>query len=154
MNKGCYSQLDTCETVSTLTSALKLFLRELRQPLISREIIDPPMVETPELSANLRLLRKGYNIQEEIVVQVKNIIMLLPSLEHGVLQYILLHLKRVADNEQNKMDAWSLAVIFGQNLVESKPLENQNIEEVMVDTDCNNKLVEILITHVEEFFQI
>ena len=154
-NNGCYKYLNTCEKVSTLTSALKLFLRELRPPLISREAIDSPLPSGPVLSSKLCLLSDDYcdgYWRSEIMAQIKSNIRLLPVLEQKVLHYILLHLKSVADNEENKMDASSLAIIFGQNLVESKPMGNRNMDEVMIETDCNNKFVEILITHVQELF--
>ena len=146
MNNGSYKQLDRCKDVPTLTSAFKLFLRELHQPLINRDVIDSA------LELNLDLLKIGYDMQEEIIAQIRSSIELLPLLNYKVLHYILLHLKSVADNEENKMGASNLAVIFSQSLVETKRIGNQNMDEVMIETERNNKLTEILIMQVDELF--
>ena len=139
-------QLDRCKDVPTLTSAFKLFFRELNQPLINRDVIDSA------LALNLNLSNIGYDLQDETIAQIKSSIELLPTLNYKVLHYILLHLKCVADNGENKMGASNLAVIFGQTLVENISIGNQNMDEVMKETERSNKLIEILIMHVDKIF--
>ena len=106
MNKGSYKELDRCRDVPTLTSAFRLFFRELNRPLINRNVIDSA------LALNLDLSNIGYDMQEKTIAQIKSCIDVLPALNYKVLNYILLHLKRVADNEENKMGASNLSKIF------------------------------------------
>ena len=146
MNNGSYKKLDRCNDVPTLTSAFRLFFRELNHPLINRDVIDSA------LALNLDLSNIGYDMQEETIAQIKSSIDVLPALNYKVLNYILLHLKRVADNEENKMGASNLAKIFGQSLVENVSIGNLNMDEVMIQTERTNKLIEIFIMYVDELF--
>ena len=142
VNNGSYKELDRCKDVPTLTSAFRLFFRELNRPLINRDVIDSA------LALNLALSNIGYDMQEKTIAQIKSCIDAPPALNYKVLNYILLHLKRVADNEENKMGASNLSKIFGQSLIENVSIGNLNMDELMIQTERSNKLIEIFIMYV------
>ena len=91
VNANNYTSLNSCKNVATLTSTLKLFLREMKQPLISKEITKRVKSEKIELGGK-------YN-EQKLIKQLKKVFDQLDSLSYHVLHYLLLHLKRVLEIE-------------------------------------------------------
>ena len=91
VNADNYTSLNSCKNVATLTSALKLFLREMKQPLIPKEITKRVKSEKIELG--------GKYDEKKLIKQLKNVFDRLDPLSYHVLHYLLLHLKRVLDIE-------------------------------------------------------
>ncbi|XP_031549509.1 uncharacterized protein LOC116287036 [Actinia tenebrosa] len=114
---------DNCPDVNVITGILKDYLRELPEPLI-----------TDKMSQDL-ILGVQDNIQEKSPDMQKKflskLLSELPNSNRNTLIYILNHLCRVINEEQNKMDCKSLSVCVApvlqcspKNLSESKDLLN------------------------------
>ena len=145
VNKNHYKPLDRCKAVAAITSLLKMFLRDLSSPLIPRSVVD--MCLTLDLAGSL-----NKNSISQIIQDIKKNVALLPTLNYNVLRFLMLHLNRVAANEENKMSAQSLAIIFGQNLVPNKTPVNHNIGGILIEAEKTNIFVELLIKHVDDIF--
>uniref|UniRef100_A0AAY3ZZ14 Rho GTPase-activating protein 10 n=1 Tax=Denticeps clupeoides TaxID=299321 RepID=A0AAY3ZZ14_9TELE len=119
--------------VKTITSALKLYLRSLPEPLMTyglyKEFIIPAKSGSPEarLQAIHCLVHK------------------LPEKNRLVLGLLMNHLANVAANsKQNLMTMANLGVVFGPTLMRS---EEETVAAIM-DLKFQNIVVEILIEHV------
>ena len=86
-----YTLIENYDNVANLTSALKLFLRELPTPLITTEVID----DVRKCGRNL----SGKYDQNPLLVQIRKSLEVLDNLAYRVLRYLVLHAKRVADNK-------------------------------------------------------
>ena len=129
--------------MSTLTSTFKLFLRDLQEPLIITKVKDSILASTQELVVT-------DSAQEEMIIKIKEGLKMLPALNYNVLRYILDHLKRVVENTHNRMNAQSIAVIFGQNFTPNKQVGSRDMKEMMIETERINKLFEFVLTHVQK----
>lgn len=114
---------DNCPDINVITGILKDYLRELPEPLI-----------TDKMSQDL-ILGVQDNIQDKSPDMEKKflsrLLSELPNSNRNTLIYILNHLCRVINDEQNKMDCRSLSVCVApvlqcspKNLSESKDLLN------------------------------
>ena len=93
-NEEKYDAIEKCTNIATLTSTVKLFLREMPDPLITQEMVN--YVKT----ANMDLSGKGD--QQKLISQLKKALSYIDKLAYQVLHYILQHAKRVADVEGKK----------------------------------------------------
>ncbi|XP_053711856.1 rho GTPase-activating protein 10 [Synchiropus splendidus] len=123
--------------VKTITSALKLYLRSLPEPLMTyglyKEFINPAKGGSPEsrIQAIHRLVHK------------------LPERNRQVLGLFMKHLANVAANsKQNLMTMANLGVVFGPTLM--RPQE-ETVAAIM-DLKFQNIVVEILIEQQEQIF--
>ncbi|XP_075407517.1 rho GTPase-activating protein 9 isoform X2 [Tenrec ecaudatus] len=99
--------LDSAEwdDIHVVTGALKLFLRELPQPLV------PPLL-LPHFRAALALVES-----EQRLSQIQELIGSLPKPNHDTLRYLLEHLCRViANSDKNRMTPHNLGIVFGPTL--------------------------------------
>lgn len=94
VNAKNYDLLEGCQNVATLTSTLKLFLREMTAPLINKEMVNNIKI------SNVSLTGKGD--QGTLILQLKKSLGVIDKLSYRVLHYILLHAKHVADNKGAK----------------------------------------------------
>ena len=62
------------------------------------------------------------------------------------------HLKRVADQKDNKMDAKNLATVFSPNLVHASITEARRPESIISEMELNNVIIELLISNVDAVF--
>ena len=147
VNRGNYKQIERCKNVATLTSGLKMFLRDLPNPLLDRKVVDLCLALDLENS-----LKVGCNV-EPTNERIRDNLKLLSTLHYDVLHFIMLHLSRVGDNQENKMSLQSLAIIFGQNLVPNKtPESNSDIAGILLEAEKTNIFIELLIKYVHEIF--
>ncbi|XP_017205972.3 rho GTPase-activating protein 9 isoform X2 [Oryctolagus cuniculus] len=93
------------EDIHVVTGALKLFLRELPQPLV------PPTL-LPHFRAALALSES-----EQRLSQIQELIGSMPKPNHDTLRYLLEHLCRViAHSDKNRMTPHNLGIVFGPTL--------------------------------------
>ncbi|KAI2668371.1 Rho GTPase-activating protein 10 [Labeo rohita] len=123
--------------VKTITSALKLYLRSLPEPLMTyelyKEFIVPAKSATPESR----------------VQAIHSLVHKLPERNRLVLSLVTKHLANVADNsKQNLMTVANLGVVFGPTLM--RPQE-ETVAAIM-DLKFQNIVVEILIEQHEKIF--
>eukprot|EP00051_Salpingoeca_urceolata_P022277 m.359214 g.359214 ORF g.359214 m.359214 type:complete len:154 (+) comp19950_c0_seq19:135-596(+) len=94
------------EDPTTVTSALKLYLREMPVPLM-----------TFELHADFIRAAKVPTVEGRVAA-IKESVKKLPALNYQILNALVMHLSRVAaKSDQNKMDASNLGVVFGPTLM-------------------------------------
>ena len=89
MNEYKYDVVENCTNIATLTSTVKLFLREMPDPLITKEMID--YVRT----ANLNLSGKGD--PKTLISQLKKSLTYIDKIAYRNLHFILEHAKLCAD---------------------------------------------------------
>ena len=122
-----------------------MFLRDLPSPLINRNVVD--LCLSLDLSGALKK-----NSSALIIPEIQQNVSQLPMLNYNVLRVLMLHLKRVAANEENKMSSQGLAIIFGQNLIPNKTPETQNIGGILLEAEKTNMFIELLIMHADDIF--
>ena len=107
INQGdldCLEKLDPVDKAYTLTGILKLFFRELKEPLISWEIFEKVGKSCPD---------KPLNVEE-----IRSELQKMPDPHYGILARLLKHLKVVSQyHEKNMMKAQNLAVCFSPSLI-------------------------------------
>lgn len=137
--KSCDIDLAASEDwdVKTITSALKLYLRSLPEPLMTyelyKEFIVPAKCGSPESR----------------VQAIHCLVHKLPEKNRLVLSLVTKHLANVADNsKQNLMTVANLGVVFGPTLM--RPQED-TVAAIM-DLKFQNIVVEILIEQHEKIF--
>ncbi|XP_060051036.1 rho GTPase-activating protein 9 isoform X1 [Erinaceus europaeus] len=99
--------LDSAEwdDIHVVTGALKLFLRELPQPLV------PPLL-LPNFRAALALSES-----EQRLSQIQELVGSMPKPNHDTLRFLLEHLCRViAHSDKNRMTPHNLGIVFGPTL--------------------------------------
>uniref|UniRef100_A0A665TZL0 Rho GTPase activating protein 10 n=1 Tax=Echeneis naucrates TaxID=173247 RepID=A0A665TZL0_ECHNA len=123
--------------IKTITSALKLYLRSLPEPLMTyglyKEFISPAKGGSPESR----------------IQAVHCLVHKLPERNRQVLGLLMKHLANVAaHSKQNLMTVANLGVVFGPTLM--RPQE-ETVAAIM-DLKFQNIVVEILIEHHEKIF--
>ena len=124
--------------INVITGLLKLYFRELKNPLLTYEYYDR-FIEAARL--------QDY---DERMFRLKSIIQVLPIANYKVFQYLVRHLERVAEQSSiNKMEASNLALIFSVGLLRSK---QDDLSSSIMHSDVLSKVMEIVIQHVDWFF--
>ena len=90
MDEGDYKLLDTTKDVSLLASTLKLFLRELPEPLINKNMKEF-LLKSP-----VNFEKKNTDVKK-LIETVWESLQYLDILTHRVLKYVLQHMKRMSD---------------------------------------------------------
>ncbi|KAI9323398.1 Rho GTPase activation protein [Dichotomocladium elegans] len=125
--------------INAVTGLLKLYFRELRNPLLTFEYYDW-FIDAARISD-----------YDERMYRIKSIIHALPKPNFVVLEFLMRHLNHVtAYSDVNKMEASNLALIFSVGLLR---LEADDLSSIM-QTDLQSKIVEAMIQQVDWFFEI
>lgn len=110
MSKGSWESFEDCDDVHVIAGCLKLFFRELPQPLLSHALHD-----------RLRAAATGRGGSgENVATSLSMITEELGLIERDTLEVVVRHLARVAE-VANKMDVDNLALLFGQVLLWPDP---------------------------------
>lgn len=126
------------EDVHVLTGALKLFFRELKEPLI------PSYLFNDALNAN-NVTKQTTKIQ-----RFRDIIQLLPQPNHDTLQFLLKHLLKVTSyQEYNRMHIPNLAIVFGPTLM--WPAEES--PDMALDLMQQNSFIDFLLSEYNKIFK-
>lgn len=124
--------------INVITGLLKLYFRELKNPLFTYEYYDR-VIEAARL--------QDY---DERMFRLKSIVQVLPIVHYKVMQYLVKHLERVKDQSKiNKMESSNLALIFSIGLLRSK---QDDLSSSILHSDLLSKVIEIIIQHVDWFF--
>ncbi|XP_021191401.3 uncharacterized protein LOC110377044 isoform X1 [Helicoverpa armigera] len=124
--------------IHVLTGSLKLFFRELKEPLIPCSMFD-------RVLAACSIKPKEARIKE-----FQEIVKALPQCNRDTLKFLLEHLLKVTEHkEQNRMHTANLAIVFGPTLLWAPPEQAHNIA---VDCIQQNNVVDILLTDFKEIF--
>ncbi|KAM7115992.1 rho GTPase-activating protein 9 isoform 2-T2 [Molossus nigricans] len=131
--------LDNAEwdDIHVVTGALKLFLRELPQPLV------PPLL-LPHFRAALALSES-----EQSLSQIRELIASMPKPNHDTLRYLLEHLCRViAHSDKNRMTPHNLGIVFGPTLFRPE----QETSDPAAHALYPGQLVQLMLTDFTSLF--
>lgn len=123
------------EDIHVITGALKMFFRELPEPLFTYNHFND-FVNAIKQEPRQR------------VHAVKDLIKQLPKPNQDTMQILFRHLKRVVENgEKNRMTYQSIAIVFGPTLLKPEK-ETGN----MVHTVYQNQIVELILLELNSIF--
>ncbi|KAL5263642.1 hypothetical protein ACHWQZ_G008866 [Mnemiopsis leidyi] len=126
--------------INMLTGFLKLFLRELPEPII-------PFNQYPIVENAINNDRSCGH--EATLTTLKRVVHDLPEPNKSTFKYLILHLVRVAHEEENQMDEHNLSIIFGPSLLGNHP-DKANL---LVDLPIQNTAIERIITNYRTIFK-
>ncbi|KAM8823858.1 rho GTPase-activating protein 12b isoform 2-T2 [Spinachia spinachia] len=125
------------EDIHVTTGALKMFFRELPEPLFTYGSFDD-FVDAIKCSD-----------YKQRVNSIKDLIKKLPTPNHDTMQGLFKHLRRVIDHgEANRMTTQSVAIVFGPTLLRPET-ETGNIAVHMV---YQNQIVELILLEYDSIF--
>ncbi|XP_067472077.1 rho GTPase-activating protein 27-like isoform X1 [Thunnus thynnus] len=125
------------EEIHVITGALKLFLRELPEPLFPFSCFDKfiAAIQVPD-----------YNLK---VSYMKDLVRSLPLPNHDTMELLFKHLLRVIDHkESNRMSVQSVAIVFGPTLLRPQT-ESANMTIHMV---FQSQIVELMLNEFQTIF--
>ncbi|NXW63847.1 RHG15 protein, partial [Eurystomus gularis] len=123
--------------VHVVTGALKLFLRELPEPLVPYELFEPfiEAVKLPDPRAQV----------ERAAALVRS----LPPANYATLRYLLAHLCRVTEHvDVNRMTRQNIGIVFGPTLLRPE----REPGSLATGMDLQNQAVELLLAHFDRIF--
>uniref|UniRef100_A0A8C3WRT4 Rho GTPase-activating protein 12 n=1 Tax=Catagonus wagneri TaxID=51154 RepID=A0A8C3WRT4_9CETA len=124
------------EDIHVITGALKMFFRELPEPLFTFNHFND-FVNAIKQEPRQR------------VSAVKDLIRQLPKPNQDTMQILFRHLKRVIENgEKNRMTYQSIAIVFGPTLL--KP--EKETGNIAVHTVYQNQIVELILLEINSIF--
>ncbi|XP_039751957.1 uncharacterized protein LOC120627900 isoform X2 [Pararge aegeria] len=132
------SVIENNTDIHVLTGSLKLFFRELKEPLIPCNLFD-------------RILAAcSIKPREARIKEFQGIIQALPPCNHDTLKFLLEHLLKVTEHsERNRMHTANLAIVFGPTLLWA-PAEQQH--NIAIDYIQQNNVVDILLNDFKDIF--
>ncbi|XP_036853477.2 rho GTPase-activating protein 27 isoform X2 [Manis javanica] len=125
------------EDVHVITGALKLFFRELPEPLF-------PFSHFPQFITAIKLQDQAQRSR-----CVRDLVHSLPAPNHDTLRLLFQHLCRVIEHgEQNRMSVQSVAIVFGPTLLRPET-EETSMPMTMV---FQNQVVELILQQCSDIF--
>lgn len=139
IDKGMIKEMNFAEiSIHTRAGLLKLWLRELPEPLFTFKLYDPIVKSMKEKFTE----SKAIEITRELIAQ-------LPTYNFKILAYIFGFLFEVTSHEAiNKMNATNLAIVFGPTLIRAKV----ETIETSLDIPYVNTLLQTLIEKHDAIF--
>ncbi|KAM6038983.1 rho GTPase-activating protein 9 [Chlamydotis macqueenii] len=123
--------------IHVVTGALKLFFRELPEPLVPYRLFDP-FIEAVKLPD-----------PQEQVERVAELVQSLPPANYATLHYLLAHLCRVMERvDVNRMTRQNIGIVFGPTLLRPER-EPGSLAAGMAQ---QNQAVELLLAHFDRVF--
>ncbi|XP_062284694.1 rho GTPase-activating protein 12-like [Scomber scombrus] len=125
------------EDIHVTTGALKMYFRELPEPLFSFALFHDfvSAIKNPDY--------------KQRVHSIKELVRQLPKPNHDTMQALFKHLRRVIDHgEENRMTTQSVAIVFGPTLLRPET-ETLNMAVHMV---YQNQIVELILLEYENIF--
>ncbi|XP_029287490.1 rho GTPase-activating protein 15 isoform X5 [Cottoperca gobio] len=125
------------EDIHVITGALKLFFRELPEPLVPFGFFTD-IVETVKMSDYM-----------DKVDRLKCLVLNMPPPNHDTLQFMCRHLKRVLEcSGANRMTTQNIGIVFGPTLMRPER-DNGNMAVNMV---YQNQAVELILSEFDHIF--
>uniref|UniRef100_A0A3P8V492 Rho GTPase activating protein 12a n=1 Tax=Cynoglossus semilaevis TaxID=244447 RepID=A0A3P8V492_CYNSE len=125
------------EDVHVTTGALKMFFRELPEPLFTFKFFHD-FINAIKMSE-----------YKQRVQSIRDLVKQLPRANHDTMQVLFKHLRKVVDHgEENRMTTHSLAIVFGPTLLRPET-ETLNMAIHMV---YQNQIVELILVEYENIF--
>ncbi|KAM9409441.1 rho GTPase-activating protein 15 isoform 2-T3 [Pholidichthys leucotaenia] len=125
------------EDIHVITGALKLFFRELPEPLVPYGFFTD-IVETVKMSDYM-----------DKVDRLKCLLLNMPPPNHDTLQFMCRHLRRVLEHsDTNRMTTQNIGIVFGPTLMRPER-DNGNMAVNMI---YQNQAVELILTEFDHIF--
>ncbi|CAJ1073044.1 rho GTPase-activating protein 12-like isoform X1 [Xyrichtys novacula] len=125
------------EDIHVTTGALKMYFRELPEPLFSYALFH-------DFVSSIKLPEYKHRVQA-----IKDLVRQLPRPNHDTMQALFKHLRKVIDHgEENRMTTQSVAIVFGPTLLRPET-ETWNMAVHMV---YQNQIVELILLEYENIF--
>ncbi|XP_073324736.1 rho GTPase-activating protein 15 isoform X3 [Pagrus major] len=125
------------EDIHVITGALKLFFRELPEPLVPFGFFTD-IVETVKMSDYM-----------DKVDRLKCLVLNMPPPNHDTLQFMCRHLRRVLErSDYNRMTTQNIGIVFGPTLMRPER-DNGNMAVNMV---YQNQAVELILSEFDHIF--
>ncbi|XP_069356986.1 rho GTPase-activating protein 9-like isoform X1 [Maniola hyperantus] len=132
------SVIENNTDIHVLTGSLKLFFRELKEPLIPCTLFD-------RILAACSIKPRDARVKE-----FQSIIQALPQCNRDTLKFLLEHLLKVTQySERNRMHTANLAIVFGPTLLWAPEEQKHNIA---IDYIQQNNVVDILLNEFKDIF--
>uniref|UniRef100_A0A8D0B0Q2 Rho-GAP domain-containing protein n=1 Tax=Salvator merianae TaxID=96440 RepID=A0A8D0B0Q2_SALMN len=126
------------DDVHVLTGALKLFFRELPEPLVPYSVFD-------DFIATVKLPDP-----KEKVSKMKELIQSLPQPNRETLHYLLKHLHKVMEqSDVNRMTTQNIGIVFGPTLLRLE----RDAASLVEDMVYQNQVVELLLIEFSNIFE-
>uniref|UniRef100_A0A8C5GK59 Rac GTPase activating protein 1 n=1 Tax=Gouania willdenowi TaxID=441366 RepID=A0A8C5GK59_GOUWI len=125
--------LSEVKNINTVTGLLKDFLRNLKEPLLTFRLTQAFM-DAAEVSDE----ENSFSLLYQSISD-------LPKANRDTLAFLVLHLQRVAESLETRMDIHNLALVFGPTIV-GHAVPNPDLITIMWDTNRQIKVMERLLT--------
>ncbi|XP_007548760.1 rho GTPase-activating protein 9 isoform X2 [Poecilia formosa] len=126
------------EDIHVVTGALKLFFRELPEPLVPYGFFTD-IVETVKMSDHM-----------DKVDRLKCLVLNMPPPNHDTLEFMCRHLRRVLERcDTNRMTTQNIGIVFGPTLMRPE-FDNGNMAVNMI---YQNQAVELILSEFDHIFR-
>ncbi|KAM9439562.1 rho GTPase-activating protein 12-like isoform 1-T2 [Clarias gariepinus] len=127
------------EDIHVATGALKMFFRELPEPLFNYAYFS-------NFFSAIKITEYKQKVQA-----IKDLVKQLPQPHHDTMQELFKHLRKVIEHgEENRMTTQSVAIVFGPTLLRPE-IENIHMAVNMV---YQNQIVELILHEYEAIFSV
>lgn len=133
--------------VNNVTSVLKLWLRELPEPLLTFSLYQGYIEAAKEENERLRQIQLHHRVND------------LPDPNYATLKFLMGHLHKVLEHkERNGMSPYNLSVVFGPTLLGPSPTAAVNTDgqpgggTTLQDMHWQCKAIETILEHYNDIF--
>ncbi|XP_053906056.1 rho GTPase-activating protein 45 isoform X2 [Cuculus canorus] len=151
-----------------ISNVLKLYLRQLPEPImpfrmynelmgLAKESLQGVEAKGKSGKGGPELMDKGADTDKvvvNLVLKLKELLKELPWENMATLQYLLQHLRRIVEVEQdNKMTSSNLGIVFGPTLMRPRPTDATISLSSLVDYPHQARIIEALIIFYSTIFE-
>ncbi|NWR81129.1 HMHA1 protein, partial [Centropus unirufus] len=151
-----------------ISNVLKLYLRQLPEPImpfrmynelmgLAKESLQGSEAKGKSGKGGPELVDKGADTDKvvvNLVLKLKELLKELPWENMATLQYLLQHLRRIVEVEQdNKMTSSNLGIVFGPTLMRPRPTDATISLSSLVDYPHQARIIEALIIFYSTIFE-
>jgi hypothetical protein len=144
LDGGQEIEFDTVTDPHVVTGLLKMWFRELPEPILTWDLYEPFVQALAEKNEFNRL------------TYVRTLLLQLPPTNRYVLQHLFKFLRQVATNSNvNKMASKNLSIVFGPNMLRKRKGNEASAEVTMHMLNESNEyeVLTILIDHYDAVFE-
>ncbi|NXX35854.1 HMHA1 protein, partial [Nicator chloris] len=151
-----------------ISNVLKLYLRQLPEPLmpfrlynelmgLAKESLQGSEAKGRSGKGSPELVDRGADTDQvvlSLVLKLRELLKELPCENMATLQYLLQHLRRIMEVEQdNKMTSGNLGIVFGPTLMRPRPTDATISLSSLVDYPHQARIIEALIIFYPTIFE-